>query len=120
MLGDRLETEEEKTVNLKIAQYKLSIEKSREKIVKKKKKERTQPHKSAGQNQANIESILGVLREGKDRPPRNPQVGPSQPQRQNPNIREFVSGQRAVMTSHQGGRRLEDIGTKLHKVLKEK
>lgn len=38
MLGDRLETEEEKTVNLKIAQYKLSIEKSREKIVKKKKK----------------------------------------------------------------------------------
>lgn len=39
MLGDRLETEEEKTVNLKIAQYKLSIEKSREKIVKKKKKE---------------------------------------------------------------------------------
>lgn len=37
MLGDRLETEEEKTVNLKIAQYKLSIEKSREKIVKKKK-----------------------------------------------------------------------------------
>lgn len=36
LLGDRLETEEEKTVNLKIAQYKLSTEKSREKIVGKK------------------------------------------------------------------------------------
>lgn len=36
LLGDWLETEEEKTVNLKIAQYKLSTEKSREKIVEKK------------------------------------------------------------------------------------
>ncbi|EDM06536.1 rCG35590 [Rattus norvegicus] len=34
LLADRLETEEEKAVNLKIDQYKLSIKRSREKIVK--------------------------------------------------------------------------------------
>lgn len=34
MLADRLEPEEEKTVNLKIAQYKLYTKRNREKIMK--------------------------------------------------------------------------------------